>query len=329
MHIKQLHRVAISLLGSIGMLLCLFSLAEAAVTVQALSGTVEVLLEGETVWESLPEKLELQKGDQIRTGERTYAIVLCDESSIIRLEENTQLILSKLESSEGQKTRTSQFTMLKGDVSLEVIALNVTRDIFEIETDTLVARAKSSSGFVTLSKKTSQTDVIVKQGRFEVQQTHENTTHILGFIDIQEGIMLPLNAAGSKISLEIENFKHKTRLESNIPLSKIQPLTGDDMGVLKISNFSKTPLLVHIQENTMTLEEEEQTTFVLPTDQKIFLESTGKAGIILEFIRREMPSEERREERIIPPPPEDSTPKENYYPLEAPEQPIGSPILPE
>ncbi len=359
MRSKGWHLLGILLLKSIGMIvfvgyLFFITPAEAAVTIQPLSGTVEVFFKGEQAWKPFSDTTALNVGDQVRIGKAGSADLLGEDQSVLHLGEETQLAINELEFSKVQKARVFRFKLFWGTVTSEVVELDFKQDIFELETDTSVTTAKSSEGIVVASRDEPRSDVIVKQGFFEIRQTGKGMVNISGLVDKQEGLTFRLNSVGARILLEVQRPVREITLESNIPLSLIRALIGYNDNSVKIENASNAPLNVSFRKNTTTLEQEEAATFGIPADEEIFVEAVGKANAIFWFKQMsffvfgskgtiDVNGQEispgpcgyfsiedlLQEEPVAPPAPISPTPRGSYSPPPAPKPNIGSPIFPE
>ena len=279
--------------------------AEAAVTVRSFSGTVEVLFKGEHVWEPFADTINLDVGDQIRTGQDSSVDLACEDGSELDLRENTQLAISELEFSTAQKTCVSRFKLFWGTVTVKAAIFELEKNSFEIETNTAIVTIKSSEGIVTASKDTPQTDVFVKQGLFEIQQTGNGIVSISGFVNDQEGIVFPLDIVRERVLLDVRRLERKIILESNISLPSIRALTGRHDGILEIKNAGETPINVSFPGNFTTLYYKEVATFEIPAEQEISIETTGKAHVIfwfgqVTFPETQQPSRERSSPRKYP-----------------------------
>jgi hypothetical protein len=150
MNTQRKHLVTSSLWGKIALIvfmLCFVSTvsAEAAVTVRAFTGTVEVLLKGKDTWKPTSEAMELNVGDEILTGKGSSVDLLSEDGSELHLGEETQLAISELEFSVTEKTRVSRFKLIWGTVTAKVATFMFKKNTFEIETDTVVAGFKFSN----------------------------------------------------------------------------------------------------------------------------------------------------------------------------------------
>lgn len=307
MRTKEQHLAGVSFWRSIGIILFLgycFTItpAEAMVTTRSLSGTVEVLFEGEHVWKSFSDTMKLDVGVQIRTGQDSSVDLLCEDGSELHLEEETQLAISELTFSADQKTCVSRFKLFWGGVTANAGKFTFEENSFKIETSTAVVAVKSSEGRVTASKDKSQSDVFVKRGLFEIQQTGKGIVNISGFVNDQEGIVFPVDMVNARVLLDVRRLERKIILESNLSLPSIRALTGRHDGILEIKNAGETPINVSFQGNFTTLYHEEVATFEISAEQEISLEATGKTHVIFWFGQVTFPDTQPSRQRYSPAP---------------------------
>ena len=310
MRAKEQHLSGASFWRSIGIILFLgycFTItpAEAMVTARSLSGTVEVLFEGEEVWKPFSVTMKLDAGDQIRAGQDSSINLLCEDGSELHLGAETQLVISKLEFSTAQKIYVSRFKLFWGAVTAKAAAFEFNEKSFKIETNTVVVDIKSSEGTVAASKDKSQSDVFVKSGLFEIQQTGKGIVNISGFVNDQESIVFPLDSVGEEVLLNVRKRERKITLQSNDSLPSIRALTGRHDGILEIKNAGETQINVSFPGNFTTLYHKEVATFEIPAEQEISIEATGKAHVIfwfgqVTFPETQQPSRERSSPRLAP-----------------------------
>ncbi len=326
MEAKRQHLVGASFLRNIGIILFLgycsiITPVEAAVTGRSFNGTVEVLFEGEQIWNPFSDTMKLNVGDQIRTGRGSSVDLVCEDESELHIAEETQIAISELEFSVTEKTCVSRFKLFGGIVTAKVATFTSTskKNAFKIDTDTVVVDVKSSEGTITALKDEPGSDVIVKQGLFEIQQTGKGIVNISGLVDDhegdQEGLAFPLDSLGAWIYLDVQKDKRKITLESNVPLPSIRALIGNHDNILEVKNVSDALLNVSSQGNAVILDREERAIFEVPADQEIFIEATGKANAIFWFRRISFPKTQ--------------SPRKRYSPALAPKQTIESSPLPE
>lgn len=108
--------------------LSVLPMAEAAVSPLSMSGTVELKFSGEKDWQPLLDSMELQVGDQIRTGDTGLVELLCDyDGSTLTLRPNTQLRFEQFQFSETDALRVFRLYLLRGTLEASVVELDFTR----------------------------------------------------------------------------------------------------------------------------------------------------------------------------------------------------------
>ncbi len=195
-----------------------FSQAEAVLTAQSISGTVEVLLAGEQTWKPLTAAMKLETGDQIRTGRNSAVDLWFEDGSVLNLSEETQLAISQLEISTAQKSRVARFKLWWGTVTAKVTKLAFTENVCEVETDTVVAGVKFSEMTVSHPQNVPQSEVIALQGRIETRQIGEGIVNVVGRLSDLEEVTFSLDSKGAGADIDVQKILRKIRVESNNPL---------------------------------------------------------------------------------------------------------------
>jgi hypothetical protein len=259
---------------------CIFSVpvADATVTVQSVSGTVKVLLEKEPVWKPLTEKVQLRAGDQVMTEAGASVDLLLEDGSELHLGEETQLAISELEFSMAEKTRISRFKLFWGALTAKAAKFAFKKNVFEVETDTVVAGMKFSKMKVVSKKDDTRPDeVTALEGGTYIKQTGPGGFTGRGHIDDQEGLEFFINSVGATIDLGVQRIIRKITLEGNVPLPSIRALIGGNDNILKVNNASDEPLRANFKGIVATLDRQETATFGISPDQEIIIEANPNA----------------------------------------------------
>ena len=280
MNTQREHLVTGSLWGKIALIvfmLCFVSTvsAEAAVTVRAFTGTVEVLLKGEDTWKPTSEAMELNVGDEILTGKGSSVDLLGEDGSELHLGEETQLAISELEFSVTEKTRVSRFKLVWGTVTAKAATFMFKKNTFEIETDTVVAGFKFSN--LQMAAKQNEageqpyTKVSPLEGKFELRQKPgEGKTDVECFLKSARGGLAFSLEPNAVVNLEVDQTpgREKIGVNSDTPFQNMRAPMSDERNVLILENTDKAPLiLVGFQGHTIELEENSAAWFGLPLTQ--------------------------------------------------------------
>lgn len=239
-------------------------LAEAALTPQAIQGTVEVLRGGEQTWAPLTASTTLQEGDQIKTSPGGSVELWLEDGSVLSLGEDTKLSMKELELSTVQKTRVARLKLWWGAVTAKITKLGFTESVCEIETNTVVAGIKFSEMKVEARRETSQTHVTALQGMIEVLKTAEGDVQISGMLDEDAGIQFPLDQIGAKASLSVQKIVRKITLEVDAPVDMLRTMLGKDDNTLKIDNPNLASLEATYTGIVAILEQDRAATFGIP-----------------------------------------------------------------
>jgi hypothetical protein len=235
---------------SLGCFLCV-SQAEAVLTAQSISGTVEVLLAGEQNWKPLTATMKLQTGDQIKTGPNSSVDLWFEDGSVLNLAEGSQLSINQLEVSTVQKSRVARFKLWWGAVTAKVTKLAFTENVCEVETETVVAGVKFSEMTVIQPQNTSQSEVIAQQGLIEIRQVGEGTVNVSAFLS-PKGIKFSLNRVGARVLIGVEKILQKISVECNFPIN-INVVFEGATTLMKLDNMSMAPIQVQAEDAIVEL----------------------------------------------------------------------------
>lgn len=262
--------VAVVVVMSVGFV----TLAEAGLLVEEITGPVEVAMTDELLWQTLTRDVILEAGNHIRTGKDASVRLKGEDGSTLYLGENTQIAVVDFVYSEAQQTRVCRLKMWFGILTAEASKLVYKTNVFEVETNTVVAGIKFSS--MTLMAKhtkaqgdTPYTKILPLEGTFEMRPTGEGITDIECLLETaQGGITFSMDSAVVAISVDQTPEKEVIALKSDKPLKNLTALTSEARNSLQIDNASKvSQLQIEFQRHLITLEQEASTTFIFPLDQ--------------------------------------------------------------
>lgn len=256
--------------------------AKAALTPQAMSGTVEVFVAGEQAWKPLTAAMQLNAGDQIRTSPGSAVELWFDDGSLVRLEDATLLVITELEISLAKKTRIARFSLQNGTVSAKITKLGFTESLCEIETDTALVDMKFAEVDVKVLEGGGHTLVTALQGELELVKTREGEVTVYGMLDAQEGMLFPLNKIGGKMSLGVQRIVRKITLAGEGPL-QAQTLIGDSDNTVKIDNAAMAPLEINYFGSNVVLEQDRAATFGIPFLEELSMTAAGNVNCALWF----------------------------------------------
>jgi hypothetical protein len=282
----RLNRVAlvliIALLGSFVSVLQ----AEAVLTAQSISGTVEVLLAGEQTWKPLTAAMKLKTGDQVRTAQSSSVDLWFEDGSVLNLAEETQMSINQLEISTARKSRIARFKLWWGAITAKVTKLAFAENVCEIETDTVVAGVKFSEMTVIHPRNSNQAEVIAHQGLVEVRQVADGMATVTGFFNEQESLTFLLDSIGARVLIGVQKIVGKITLQSNIPLRNIRGMIDGGASLLKIDNTGRSPIDVGLQEIVVTLEQQVSATFGIPPGREMMITSNAEIDASFSIKRR-------------------------------------------
>lgn len=291
MKTRRSHKCTLALWGWLGFLIALgvwlpATLAEATLTPQAMSGTVEVLLTGEQFWKPLTAAMQLKAGDQIRTSPGSVVELWFDDGSLVRLEETTLLAITELEISIARKTRIARFSLQKGTISAKITKLGFTESLCQIETDRVVVEMKFAEVEVEVLEGGMQTRVTALQGELDLVKTREGEVMVSGMLDDQEGLIFSLSQVGAKIRLGVQRIVRKIVLEGEGSIQGLRTMLGDNDNTLKVDNAGTNPVEVAYSGITARLDQDRAATFGLPLQGELLLNSGGQMNFALWYKAR-------------------------------------------
>ncbi|MBD3309112.1 hypothetical protein GF339_22115 [candidate division KSB3 bacterium] len=237
-----------------------FPSLEAALTPQTMRGSVE---KGKP-WEPLTTQTTLQSGDQIRTAHDAETSLVSDDGSVFYLSEGTQLAVRELQYTPSQKTRVSRLQLLWGTLTAKASTLNFKKDVFEVETNTvLTAFQRSSARFL---RNEQGTEINPIEGTFflTTSSTLPTGQRVLIKIGIQEIEMGP--ASTLKIQITAGRKIVILQMQGTVTYNGQQVEEGQEIGI-------EAGGLQLLREGTGEQEQEEfeidPDTFTLPPDAEL------------------------------------------------------------
>ena len=171
---KKIIFIIISAILIIGIIGIVFFLTSSDVAVAQLiidSGTVEIK-QGSAAWTLAENGMMLSSSDSIRTNNNSTASIILFESSIIRLDNNTQITLSEIMHMYGKTD--VQITQEKGRTWNTVLKISGI-DTYEVHTPTAVASVRGTTFFVQIEQNGTIITGVTK-GVVNVTSLFENTT---------------------------------------------------------------------------------------------------------------------------------------------------------
>ena len=234
------------------------TVAEAVVTIRSATGTIEVLLQEEQTWKPLGETKTLRAGDQIMTGPGASVDLILEDGSELNLGEETQLALSELDFSMAEKKRVSRLKLFWGRLTAKAEKLDFEENVFDVETDTVVAGFKFSSATIIAEEPKSvgaqpTVKIIPLEGSFEIRQTDVGSTTVECLLDdTLAGISFLLDSVDGIVEVYINPTEGKISLKSNVPLRKMPAILTEAYNTLHIDNALEAfELRVIFRENTV------------------------------------------------------------------------------
>lgn len=163
------------------------------------SGTVQVKHAGGS-WISAQNSMLLHQSDSVKTGDNTSASIILFESSIIRLDNNTEVTIQELIQQEGETS-----VKIKQDAgrTWNTISKMSGIDNYDVQTPTTVASVRGTA-FVVIVQSNGTTYYGVAHGILNVSYVSNGT--IQGVVDLDENESVIAYVDMVNISLEIKPF---------------------------------------------------------------------------------------------------------------------------
>jgi hypothetical protein len=280
-------------IGVICLILCGFffgaGVAEANLTAQSSSGTVEVLPAGQQTWEALTASMKLNVGDQVRTGPNSVVDLWFDDGSVLNLAEGTQLSITELNISTAQKTRVARFKLWWGTVTVKVTKLAFTENVCEIETDNVLASVAFAEMIVKYPQNAPQSEIVAQQGQVTVRRiaSDDRAVNLVGNLTDQEGIefLLP-PMVGTEVFLSVQKILGTIEVQSSLTVPDILPLFNAFNSFLKIDNEGQQEVAIKIRDNISILGPNTSATVGIPSGQEMRVDPTGETSLVFSIKRR-------------------------------------------
>lgn len=188
------------------------------VAVGLVEGTAEYSTDAES-WRALKDDTDLQEGNQVRTLADSRAVLLIDDGSAVRLDENSQIKLSNLSVEDVVITQES------GQIYSRVVASETREYSVEVDDETYLAKGTAYRTFNQVTKK----GVEVYHSKVNVKSKN---------IDVGQGKYL-LSKSSKKekenkvLGLNIEALKKDDFLTWNSKQDKKVKVYASSLGILK------------------------------------------------------------------------------------------------
>jgi len=130
-------------------------------------GQVSLQKQGEDVWLSVDEGMPLEEGDRLLTGIESYAEILIDDGSLLKLDASADITLTELSVRPEEKTILTSIFLRVGRLLSNIARFKNRRSRFQVYTPTAVVGIRGTE-FVIETKELNQTDVGVFGGEVYV-----------------------------------------------------------------------------------------------------------------------------------------------------------------
>jgi hypothetical protein len=172
-------------------------------------GTVEIKHEGGS-WIPAESGTLLLESDYVKTGSNTYASIVLFESSIIRLDSNTEVVLQEIIEEAGKTSITLQQETGRTWNTIQKIS---GIDNYDVQTPTTVASVRGTTFDVNVTTN-GTTDVIVINGTVIVSSTKNGT--VVNTIEVNGNESVTIESEKINESLETTSFEKDEWIRKNL-----------------------------------------------------------------------------------------------------------------
>ncbi len=132
--------------------------------IESIKGNVEIKRAGMPQFSKARKGMEIEPGDEIRTGSRAKAVLTLETTAVNGIAENSLFSLKQLEVNPETKLIQTKIGIPKGKLWSEVGRLKTKDSSFEVETPTAVTGVRGTVFLVEVSEETAKTNVSVVSG---------------------------------------------------------------------------------------------------------------------------------------------------------------------
>lgn len=139
--------------------------------IESIKGKVELKRAGMPRFSKARKGMEIEPGDEIRTGSRAKAVLTIETAAVNGIGENSRFSLKQLEVNRETKLIQTKIGIPKGKLWSEVGRLKTKDSSFEVETPTAVTGVRGTVFLVEVAEETQKTNVSVVSGTVGVNST--------------------------------------------------------------------------------------------------------------------------------------------------------------
>jgi len=148
-------------------------------TLNDFRGEVSLQKPGEEIWLPLEKDMPLEESDRIKTGADSFAEILIDDGSLVRVEENSEIVLSELSANYKTKRIEATIFLRFGRLLSNIAQFVDKRSRFSVRTPTTVAGVRGTE-FIVETTDAQETEVGVFEGKVFVGGIDEQGNLIEG-----------------------------------------------------------------------------------------------------------------------------------------------------
>ena len=130
-------------------------------------GEVALQKPEDKIWLPVEKDMPLQKSDRLKTGAKSFAEILIDDGSLLRIEGNSEIVLKELSAGFEKKRIESTIYLRLGKLMSKIAKFVNTRSRFSVRTPTMVAGVRGTE-FVVVVAQSGKTELAVIRGKVSV-----------------------------------------------------------------------------------------------------------------------------------------------------------------
>jgi|GEM_PF-746525 len=166
-----------------------FADAQSSAVISFLKGTAKVMKNGSTEWKPAALGTKLEQGDRLATGAGTQLEIKCSDGNVIRIGDNTEMMLQTIGEDEKTKEKVSSVKIMVGRVWANVAKKIGLVSKFEIHTPNAIAAVKGTVYRADVSDKDTQVNVY--DGTVNLQKSDGTSLDVNAW---QKAVVMPASA---------------------------------------------------------------------------------------------------------------------------------------
>ena len=148
-------------------------------TLTNFKGSVALQKPGDKIWLPVEKDMPVQKSNRLKTGPKSFAEILIDDGSLLRIEENSEIVLKEISAGFEAKRIESAIYLKLGKLMSKIAKFVNVRSRFSVRTPTMVAGVRGTE-FVVVVAQSGKTELAVIVGRVSARGLDEKGIQMKG-----------------------------------------------------------------------------------------------------------------------------------------------------